>query len=127
MITDREQQVLELFFRHQTRIRGFIASLMGDFAVVPDVLQETFLVVQPKAGEFESGSNFVAWAFQIARFQVMQAQTQHKRAAERSSDAALEALAASALNQGLDESKIAALNYCLELLAPQAATGRGPW
>lgn len=57
MITDREQLVLALFVRHQTRIKGFISSLMGDFAAVPDVLQETFLVVQRKAGEFEPGSN----------------------------------------------------------------------
>jgi hypothetical protein len=47
VITDGEQQVIELFVRHQTRIKGFIAALMGDFAAVPDVLQETFLVVQP--------------------------------------------------------------------------------
>jgi len=86
---DREQQVLELFVRHQTQIKGFISSLMGDFAAVPDVLQETFLVVQRKASEFEPGSNFIGWTFQIARFQVMKAQTQHKRAAERFSDTEL--------------------------------------
>ncbi|MCX6879450.1 MAG: hypothetical protein NTW21_37450 [Verrucomicrobia bacterium] len=32
---DSEQQVLELFVRNQTRIKGFISSLMGDFAAVP--------------------------------------------------------------------------------------------
>lgn len=120
MITDREQQVLELFVRHQTRIKGFIASVMGDFAAVPDVLQETFLVVQRKAGDFEPGSNFVAWDFQRARFQVMKAQNQHKRTEERFSDAVLEALAASTPEQWLDESKISALGNCLEKLAPQA-------
>lgn len=120
MITDGEQQVIELFVRHQTRIKGFIASLMGDFAAVPDMLQETFLVVQRKAGEFEPGSNFIAWAFQIARFQVMKAQNQHQRAAERFSDAVLEALAASAPEELLDESRISALYNCLEKLAPQA-------
>ncbi len=120
MASDREQQVLELFVRNQTRIKGFISSLMGDFAAVPDVLQETFLVIQRKAGEFEPGSNFVGWAFQIARFQVMKAQQQHKRTAERFSETVLEALAASAPEQVVDESRIAALNKCLEKLAPQA-------
>lgn len=124
MTNEREQQVLELFVRHQTRIKGFISSLMGDFAAVPDVLQETFLVVQRKAGEFEPGSNFVAWAFQIARFQVMKAQKQHKRATERFSETVLEALAASAPEQWLDESKISALDNCLEKLAPQARVAR---
>ena len=117
---DDHQQVLQLFVRHQTRIKGFIVSLMGDFAATEDVLQETFLVVQQKAAEFEPRTNFIAWAFQIARFQVMKAQSQHKRAEDRFSDAVLEALAASAQEESFDESKLAALPACLQRLAPQA-------
>jgi len=120
VVPDHQQQVLQLFVRHQTRIKGFIVSLMGDFAAAEDVLQETFLVVQQKAAGFELNSNFVAWAFQIARFQVMKAQGQRRRAAERFSDEALETLAASAPEQGLDESKLAVLPRCLDRLAPQA-------
>ena len=114
------QQVLQLFVRHQTRIKGFIVSLMGDFAAAEDVVQETFLVVQQKAAEFELRSNFIAWAFQIARFQVMKAQSNHRRAADRFSDEVIEALAASAPEQSFDESKLAALPMCLHKLAPQA-------
>ena len=117
---DDHQQVLQLFVRHQTRIKGFIVSLMGDFAATEDVLQETFLVVQQKAAEFEPRTNFIAWAFQIARFRVMKAQSQHKRAEDRFSDAVLEALAASAPEESFDESKLAALPACLQRLAPQA-------
>jgi RNA polymerase sigma-70 factor (ECF subfamily) len=117
---DSQQQVLQLFVRHQTRIKGFIASLIGDFAATEDVLQETFLVVQQKAAVFEVGTNFIAWAFQIARFQVMKAQGQHKRAADRFSDEVLETLAASAPEVPFDESKLAVLPRCLERLAPQA-------
>ncbi len=120
MPDDRQQQVLQLFVRHQSRIKGFIVSLMGDFAAAADVLQETFLVVQRKAAEFEPGSNFVAWVFQIARFQVMKAQAHHRRAADRFSDEVLEALAASAPTEAFDESKLAALPRCLDRLAPQA-------
>ncbi len=120
MTDDHQQQVLQLFVRHQTRIKGFIVSLMGDFAATEDVLQETFLVVQQKAAAFEPGTNFIAWAFQIARFQVMKAQGQHKRAADRFSDEVLETLAASAPEEPFDESKLAVLPRCLERLAPQA-------
>lgn len=120
MVPDHQQQVLQLFVRHQTRIKGFIVSLMGDFAAAEDVLQETFLVIQQKATEFDLKSNFVAWAFQIARYQVMKAQGQHRRAADRFSDEVLETLAASAPEQGLDESKLAVLPRCLDRLAPQA-------
>ncbi len=115
-----QQQVLQLFVRHQTRIKGFIVSLMPDFAAAEDVLQETFLVVQRKSAEFDLASNFVAWAFQIARFQVMKAQAQHGRAVGRFSDEVLEALAACAPTEPFDESKLSALPGCLAKLAPQA-------
>ena len=120
MSDPQQQQVLQLFVRHQTRIKGFILSLLGDFAATEDVLQETFLVVQRKAEEFDPGTNFIAWSFQIARFQVMKAQGQHQRAADRFSDAVLETLAASAPAEPFDESKLAVLPGCLEKLAPQA-------
>jgi RNA polymerase sigma-70 factor (ECF subfamily) len=120
MPEDQQQQVLQLFIRHQTRIKGFIVSLMGDFAAAEDVLQETFLVIQRKSAEFSQGSNFIAWAFQIARFQVMKAQAQHRRAADRFSDEVLEALTVSAPETPFDESKLAALPQCLGKLAPQA-------
>lgn len=117
---DHQQQVLQHFVRHQTRIRGFIVSLLGDFSAAEDVLQETFLVVQQKAAEFAPGTNFVGWAFQIARFQVMKAQGQRKRASDRFSDEALEALAACAPERPFDESKLRALPECLAKLAPRA-------
>lgn len=120
MNDDQQHQVLQLFVRHQTRIRGFIVSLIADFAAAEDVLQETFLVVQQKAAEFDLSSNFVAWAFQIARFQVMKAQGQRRRAADRFSNATVDALAASAPAELIDESKLAALLQCRDNLAPQA-------
>ncbi|QOV89563.1 sigma-70 family RNA polymerase sigma factor [Humisphaera borealis] len=120
MDDDRHQQVLQLFVRHQTRIRGFIVSLMGDFTAAADVVQETFLVVQQKAAEFDVNSNFLAWAFQIARFQVMKAQANRSRAADRFSNAVLESLSASAPAEPFDNSRLAVLPHCLAKLAPQA-------
>jgi RNA polymerase sigma-70 factor, ECF subfamily len=114
------QHVLQLFVRHQPRIKGFILALLPDFAAAEDVLQETFLVVQRKAEEFAPESNFLAWAFQIARFQVMKAQTAHRRDALRLSDAVLESLADCAPVEPWDDQRLALLPNCLEKLAPQA-------
>lgn len=114
------QHVLQLFVRHQPRIKGFILALLPDFAAAEDVLQETFLVVQRKAEEFAPESNFLAWAFRIARFQVMKAQTAHRRDALRLSDAVLESLADSAPVEPWDDQRLALLPICLEKLAPQA-------
>ncbi|MEO7597838.1 MAG: sigma-70 family RNA polymerase sigma factor [Opitutus sp.] len=120
MVDPSEQQVLLLFVRNQARIRGFVLSLLGDVSVAEDVIQETFLVVQRKAAEFRPDSNFVAWVFQIARFQVMKAQEQHQREMSRFSDETLESLAASVPERPFDESKLSALPGCMAKLAPQA-------
>jgi len=117
MSASRSQEVLQLFVRHQARIKGFIVSLLPDFAAVEDVLQETFLVVQRRAEEFEPDSNFLAWAFRIARFQVMKAQQAHRRTSERFSDAVLESLAASAPTEPWDDRRLALLPACLHKLA----------
>lgn len=60
-----------LFVRHQSRIYGFIRSLVVHRTDAEDLLQETASVLWRKFDEFTPGSNFMAWAMRIARFQVM--------------------------------------------------------
>lgn len=55
----------------QSRLYAYILSLTGDREQAREVLQETNLVIWRKASDFEPGTNFIAWAFQIARFQLM--------------------------------------------------------
>lgn len=120
MSDDPLQEVLQRFVHHQPRIKGFILALLPDFPAAEDVLQETFLVVQRKAAEFEPGTNFLAWVFQIARFQVMKAQQTYHRHADRFSDAVLESLAASAPVEPWDDRRLSLLPGCIEKLGPQA-------
>lgn len=54
----------------QSRLYAYILTLTGDRDQARDVLQETNLVIWRKGGEFEPGTNFIAWVFQIARYQV---------------------------------------------------------
>ena len=55
----------------QKQIYAFILSLVVSPSDADDILQETLTVMWRKFGEFESGTNFVAWGRQIARFKVM--------------------------------------------------------
>lgn len=55
----------------QQRLYAYIFSLVGDADRAQDVLQETNLVLWNKSAEFEPGTNFVAWAYRIAHFQVL--------------------------------------------------------
>ena len=56
---------------HQSRIYAYILSLVFDPDQAEDVLQQTNAVLWQKEAEFVIGTNFVAWSFRIAYFQVM--------------------------------------------------------
>jgi RNA polymerase sigma-70 factor (ECF subfamily) len=74
---------LEEFVRELTasqgRIRAFITSLMPGSSDVGDVLQETNLTLWKSRSRFRPGSNFLAWAFTIARLEVHHQRSRDKR------------------------------------------------
>ncbi|TWU56681.1 RNA polymerase sigma factor [Rubripirellula tenax] len=55
----------------QPRLYGFILKRLADREQTLEVLQRTNLVLCRKADQFQQGSSFTAWAFTIAKFQVM--------------------------------------------------------
>jgi RNA polymerase sigma-70 factor (ECF subfamily) len=115
------EEVQRLFLRHAGLLRGFILGLLPDHHVAEDVFQELFLTVTRKAGEFQPGSNFLAWARTIARLKVLECCRARKAGPQLLDPAALEAVAAVA--DEMDDtwaSHRAALAHCLEQLAPRA-------
>lgn len=64
------QVFIKLLTEHQGNLRAFIVSLMPGSPDVLDVLQETNVVLWNKRDQFEHGTNFLAWSFQIARYEV---------------------------------------------------------
>jgi RNA polymerase sigma-70 factor (ECF subfamily) len=73
------QAYVKLMTEHQGNLRAFIVSLMPGSPDVPDVLQETNAALWQKRDRFELGSNFIAWAFQIARYEVHRQRDRTKR------------------------------------------------
>ena len=55
----------------QRRLHAFILSLLPDPAAAEDILQNTNIVIWRKSAEYTSGTNFLAWACQIAKHQVL--------------------------------------------------------
>ncbi|MBK8035994.1 MAG: sigma-70 family RNA polymerase sigma factor [Verrucomicrobiaceae bacterium] len=55
----------------QQRLYAYIRSLLDNSVSAWDVLQETNVVLWKKQAEFTPGTKFGAWAFTVARFQVM--------------------------------------------------------
>lgn len=60
-----------LLTESQPRLYGFIFKRVANHEHAKEILQETNLVICRKAGDFQQGSNFIAWAFRIAHFQVL--------------------------------------------------------
>jgi len=115
------EQFVQLLIKAQTRLYAFILSLVGDRTQADDVLQETNMVLWRKAEEFEPGTDFGAWACQVAYFQVL-AHWQRDRRERLLFDEELMRVVAGVIEQRtseIDERK-EALRACLsELPDPQ--------
>jgi RNA polymerase sigma-70 factor (ECF subfamily) len=67
----RQAEMVQVIAQHQSRLRGFVRSLLVRPEDVDDLVQEVNLVLWEKAEQFKLGTSFWAWASQIARFKVM--------------------------------------------------------
>lgn len=70
--TDRVDEFVQLYSRHSRRIYGFIRALVPHQPDAEDVFQETGRVLWEKFSDFQSESNFLAWAFAISHNKVLQ-------------------------------------------------------
>jgi len=64
--SERIEEFVQLVTKHQQRVFLFIYSLVHNEVDADEVLQETNLVLWRKFDEFQAGTDFRAWAFQIA-------------------------------------------------------------
>lgn len=108
---------MRLLVAHQGRLRAFLRSLLPSWDDVDEVMQEASLVAWRKFANFEEGSNFMAWAATIARFEALR----HLRTRSRDrlvfSDGVCELLADEAANDGgAFEREQRALERCLARL-----------
>ncbi|WP_442484438.1 sigma-70 family RNA polymerase sigma factor [Aeoliella sp. SH292] len=61
---------VQLLTKSQLGLMRYITTLVGDPEAASNILQNTNLLLWQKAGEFEMGTNFDAWATKIAYWQV---------------------------------------------------------
>ena len=62
---------MRLLTEHQTAVLAYIRSLMPGYPGSRDILQRVNLTLWNKKNDFTLGTNFKAWAFSVARFQVL--------------------------------------------------------
>jgi len=111
------EEFTRLLLESQKRIWGLILSLVPRGSDADDVMQETCAVLWRKFSQFESGTDFGAWAMRIARFQVMSYYNRRRRAQARLSDETIESIASTLAEPRWEASaRSEALSECLRKL-----------
>ncbi len=89
-----DAEFVQLFTRSQRPLYLHILTLVPHPADAEEILQETNLVVWRKVGQFRPGTNFIAWARQIATLEVLKFRDRKHQERLRFSDEFLERIAA---------------------------------
>jgi RNA polymerase sigma-70 factor, ECF subfamily len=117
---ESRKRLMTLMTRHQRQIFSYIYVLVPNRNDAEDLLQETSLVVCEKFHEFREGSDFVAWACQIAFWRVRYARQRFARSKVLFDQDIVDVVArtAGAMTEELDD-RHEALAHCLEKLHPR--------
>ena len=118
--TESRKRLMALMTRHQRRIFSYIYALVPDRYDAEDLLQETSLVICEKFDDFKEGTDFVAWACQIAYWRVRYSRQKFARSKVVFDQEIVDAVAqtASTMVEELDERHVA-LGNCLQKLHPR--------
>lgn len=109
---------MALLTSHQQRLAVFIRSLIPHRADAEEVLQNANLYIWRHADEFTLGSDFAAWAFRIAHFEVLTQRKRQARDRAKLSDTVVSQLASQAERVLItDDRRHDALEACLEKLS----------
>jgi RNA polymerase sigma-70 factor (ECF subfamily) len=112
------EQLVGLLLKHHRRIYGFILTLVPNLSDADDIMQETAFVMCRRFGEFEPGTNFIAWAIAISRNQVISfRKKQHSHSKMKFAEDVLEELTSLAAEKiGTIDKRVYALEECLNKL-----------
>ncbi len=68
---ERHHRFLRSFTAQEPAIRAYVRRLVPSRADADDVMQEVAVILWEKFGQFREGADFRAWAFGVARFEVL--------------------------------------------------------
>jgi RNA polymerase sigma-70 factor, ECF subfamily len=117
---ESRKQLVTLLTRHQRQIFSYIYVLVPNRSDAEDLLQETSLVICEKFADFTPGTDFVAWACQIAYWRVRYSRQKYARSKIVFDQDIVDVVAntASGMTEELDE-RHEALAHCLQRLHPR--------
>ncbi|MCG8512278.1 MAG: sigma-70 family RNA polymerase sigma factor, partial [Rhodospirillales bacterium] len=69
--SDQQAEFIALFTRHHLRIQAYIRTQILNRTDAEDVMQDVSRVLWEKFDQFEQGTRFDRWAFQISRYHIL--------------------------------------------------------
>ena len=112
---DDESLMVQLLTEVQLPLLLYVRSLMPGESAAQDVAQQVSATVWRKRGEFTPGTNFKAWVFSIARFEVLNHRKKVGRESQLRFHADLEEVIAGEIADASDSimERHDALRHCL--------------
>jgi RNA polymerase sigma-70 factor (ECF subfamily) len=108
-----------LLTQHQSDIYLYIRSLVLDPNEADEILQETNLVLWEKRSQFRVFTNFRAWAFQIARYKLLQRRAEQKRNFTFSDALVDQLISQATCYEESDNDLMDKLRHCVDKLAAE--------
>ena len=113
--------VQQLFVRHQEAVLSYVLSLEPNLADAQDILQTVFFTITRKANMWTAGTDFLAWACTIARYDTLHFQRTRARGPAHLAADVMELVHG---DDQLDfeeyQRRVAILQQCMDKLAPRA-------
>lgn len=117
---DHRRAVMRLALEHRAQLWGFLVGLTKNPARAEDLFQNTYLILCEKWEQYRPGTNFIAWARQIARYEFLASVDPGRRPFVTAEMEVLEAALRSAEGEGgAPSTRRDALRICLDQM-PQA-------
>jgi RNA polymerase sigma-70 factor, ECF subfamily len=112
-----DAEFIKEFTRHQRQVFLYILSQVSNPLEAEEILQETNLVIWNKCDQFTPGTNFKAWACQIARYEVLKHLERHRRDRHYFNDELIEQIAQESFDESLEwEFRREGLAHCMQKL-----------
>ena len=70
---DENEEFLQAFVSHEDALRSYARSLLPNWVVVDEVIQEASVVMWKKFDQLDSTDGFLPWAKVIVRFEALKA------------------------------------------------------
>jgi RNA polymerase sigma-70 factor (ECF subfamily) len=115
-----KRDFIGLLTQNYSRIKSFIFCMVPNEVDSEDIMQETTAIMWEKFDQYQTGTNFVAWALTIAKYNILSYQRDKKRNRIQFDDRVTEMIEAASKDKLAHDNtveKVAALKKCIQKLS----------